>query len=147
MRHALLLASLLLADVAYGQTAPANAPPPPAAVAAQAWGFTSRMTPYEFWLTLVIVLFGLVNILCMFLFFRKHVEKNSEVILRYVVIIAIISGSLILVTAGYNNEQIAPAFGLFGTIIGYILGRLSSGKDGEAKPEPQPNPPPSPAPQ
>jgi hypothetical protein len=29
------------------------------------------------------------------------------------------------VKAGYSNEQIAPAFGLFGTIIGYILGRLS----------------------
>jgi hypothetical protein len=30
-----------------------------------------------------------------------------------------------LITVGYNNEQIAPAFGLFGTIVGYMLGRFA----------------------
>ena len=29
------------------------------------------------------------------------------------------------ITAGYTNEQVAPAFGLFGTIIGYMLGRMN----------------------
>ena len=40
--------------------------------------------------------------------------------------ITVITGSLILITAGYSNDQIAPAFGLFGTVIGYMLGRMSS---------------------
>ena len=44
---------------------------------------------------------------------------------RPIIIVTVIIGTLILVTAGYSNEQIAPAFGLFGTIIGYILGRLT----------------------
>jgi hypothetical protein len=41
------------------------------------------------------------------------------------IVITVITGSLVLITAGYSNEQIAPAFGLFGTVIGYMLGRMS----------------------
>ena len=41
-------------------------------------------------------------------------------------VITVITGSLVLITAGYSNEQIAPAFGLFGTVIGYMLGRMSN---------------------
>jgi len=47
----------------------------------------------------------------------------------------VITASLVLITVGYNTEQIAPSFGLFGTIIGYMLGRMSpsrSGASGEA---------------
>jgi hypothetical protein len=40
-------------------------------------------------------------------------------------VVTVIIGTLLLVTVGYNNEQIAPAFGLFGTIVGYLLGRLT----------------------
>ena len=40
-----------------------------------------------------------------------------------------------LITCGYNNEQIAPAFGLFGTIVGYMLGRF-------AQPQPSSEAPP-----
>jgi len=38
----------------------------------------------------------------------------------------IISASLFLMTAGYNENQLTPVIGLFGTIAGYILGQGSS---------------------
>jgi hypothetical protein len=41
-------------------------------------------------------------------------------------VVTIIVSALILVIAGFSNDQIAPAFGLFGTIVGYMLGRMSS---------------------
>jgi len=45
--------------------------------------------------------------------------------------VSVITGSLLLITAGYTNEQVAPAFGLFGTIIGYMLGRMHQGQAGQ----------------
>jgi hypothetical protein len=49
----------------------------------------------------------------------------------------VITGTLILITVGYSNEQVAPAFGLFGTIVGYMLGRLSQSSATNLQPEQQ----------
>jgi hypothetical protein len=79
-------------------------------------------------------------------------------------ILFVIMATMVLITAGYNNEQIAPAFGLFGTIVGYILGRGEkasekpsgremNGNGGLAPsptpqtPAPAPTPPPAPLPE
>lgn len=35
----------------------------------------------------------------------------------------IITAGLFLMTAGYSSEQIAPMYGLLGTIVGYLLGK------------------------
>jgi hypothetical protein len=70
---------------------------------------------------------GLIGLLIMGILIwsiRKN-EHRPEDISRPIIVITVIIGTLILVTAGYSNEQIAPAFGLFGTIIGYMLGRLA----------------------
>jgi hypothetical protein len=40
-----------------------------------------------------------------------------------VALVLIVNGTLFLVTAGYNAEQITPALGLLGTVAGYMLGR------------------------
>jgi hypothetical protein len=51
----------------------------------------------------------------------------------------VIIAGLVLMTSGYTDQQVAPMFGLLGTIVGYILGRStpsSSGKldkSGQAK--------------
>jgi hypothetical protein len=86
--------------------------------------FFGRRTPYEFWLTCLIILLGIFIILVLVHSISKIVGSRSEDIWRPIIIVTIVTGTLVLVTAGYSNEQIAPAFGLFGTIIGYILGRM-----------------------
>jgi len=101
-------------------------------------------TSYEFWLTCIIIIFGLLVMLLVVWHFRSIPERRAEDVARPIIIIMVITGTLILVTAGYSNEQIAPAFGLFGTIIGYILGRLTQQRangDASTKPEKSTAPP------
>lgn len=79
------------------------------------------------YLTILVVFFGIVTFLIVWASTRG--TANSDQFLRSSIIILIIVSSLILIVAGYSNEQIAPAFGLFGTIVGYMLGRLNQSPD------------------
>jgi len=124
----------------FGQQAPKT--PPPAIENPPAGGNVSPFSriPYEFWLTVLIVTFGLLVILLLVRHLRIASPKPED-ITRPVIVVTVVVGALILVTAGYSNEQIAPAFGLFGTIVGYILGRMSQapirgGRDTGAPPPP-----------
>jgi hypothetical protein len=87
--------------------------------------FFTAKTPYEFWLSCLIVLLGLTIIGALILALRRVENARPEDFARPIIVVTVIIGTLLLVTVGYNNEQIAPAFGLFGTIVGYLLGRLA----------------------
>ena len=87
--------------------------------------FFSGKTPYEFWLACLIGLLGLSIVVMTMVTLSRVQNIKPEDIARPIIILSVITGTLILVTVGYSNDQIAPAFGLFGTIIGYMLGRLS----------------------
>ncbi|MCP3392471.1 hypothetical protein NLM27_27370 [Bradyrhizobium sp. CCGB12] len=73
----------------------------------------------------MIGILGLAIICALIFTLRKATNARPDDIARPVIILTVITGTLILVTVGYSNEQIAPAFGLFGTIIGYMLGRFA----------------------
>lgn len=92
--------------------------------------FVSAKTPIEFWLTVLIATFGLAIILLFLWHVRNIAERRVEEVARPIIVVVLITGALILVTAGYSNEQIAPAFGLLGAIAGYILGRLERNQGG-----------------
>jgi hypothetical protein len=104
-------------------------PPPPElknpSVGANLTGFFSNKTPYEFWLTCLICAFGLAVIYALLFGLRRSGNARPEDIARPIIVVTVITGTLMLITVGYNNEQIAPAFGLFGTIVGYMLGRFA----------------------
>jgi hypothetical protein len=102
-------------------------------------GFFSSKTPYEFWLTCLIGFLGLAIIGALMFTLRKATNARPEDIARRVIILTVITGTLILVTVGYSNEQIAPAFGLFGTIIGYMLGRFAQSAAATAPSDSQQN--------
>jgi glycerol uptake facilitator-like aquaporin len=114
-------------------------PTPPASMIANPntggnlMSFFSVRTPYEFWLTSLIGFIGLIIIAALIWSVNKVEHRRPEDITRPIVVVTIIIGTLILVTAGYSNEQIAPAFGLFGTIVGYILGRLAQQSSADAE--------------
>jgi hypothetical protein len=100
--------------------------------------FIFKKSPYEFWLTLLIIAFGL-TVLGLYIYAIRNIQnRRPEDVSRALIVITVITGSLVLITAGYSNEQIAPAFGLFGTVIGYMLGRMSNvpGAAGGNSPEP-----------
>jgi hypothetical protein len=92
-------------------------------------------TPYEFWLSCLIMLLGLAIIGALIFAVRRVDNARPEDFARPIIVVTVIIGTLLLVTVGYTNEQIAPAFGLFGTIVGYLLGRLAQSQpstDGRA---------------
>ena len=157
MRHVInsvicsICAFLIHTSVVLAQQVPAaptitNPPPQPAAqvlsTESALFEFFGTKTPYEFWLTCVILLAGLVFAGFALVFLKRFEKENFDSATRAVTIILVIIATMVLVTAGYNNEQIAPAFGLFGTIIGYILGRSDKRMAGEATTEAGVPPPP-----
>ncbi|MEX6508819.1 hypothetical protein [Jiella sp. M17.18] len=52
------------------------------------------------------------------------VGRGSDEFSRYYLAIIVVIAALFLMTAGYNENQTAPAFGLLGTILGYIFGKI-----------------------
>ena len=89
----------------------------------QVVGFESFMTSREMWLSMFILIFGLAIIGVQFALLRGVVDRHISEIFKLFTVSLIIIGTLLLISAGFNSEQIAPALGLFGTIAGYILAR------------------------
>jgi hypothetical protein len=120
------IAALSDADAQQPLTQPPEPAPNPA-TGANLVDFIFKKSPYEFWLTILIITFG-IGVLAIFIYAVRNIpDKRPEDISRTLIVITVITASLLLITAGYSNEQIAPAFGLFGTIVGYMLGRMSHG--------------------
>jgi hypothetical protein len=93
--------------------------------------FEDSLTQYEFWLVVVIVFMSLATISCVVRYIARSKNYTPKDIWLPAVVLTIISAILIGATAGYRLEQIGPAFGLFGTMIGYLLRSLSINSDFE----------------
>jgi hypothetical protein len=73
-------------------------------------------------LSMLVLGFGLIIIgLETLLIFTKKISEEN--IVRFIIVTLIIISALFLITAGYSNNQIAPAIGLLGTVAGYLLGK------------------------
>jgi uncharacterized membrane protein YfcA len=87
------------------------------------------LSSWEFMLSLIVLGFGMIVILFeVFLIMKQKISAENTV--RFIVVTLIITSTLFLITAGYDNNQIAPAMGLLGTIAGYLLGRQNNEKNG-----------------
>jgi hypothetical protein len=86
------------------------------------------LTRLEFQLSIIVLIFGVLIILFEIFLIRSK-KIGSEDSVKFVTITLIIISTLFLITAGYSNDQIAPAVGLLGTIAGYLLGRISNPKN------------------
>ncbi len=64
---------------------------------------------------------GLV-LLSIFILLLKN-NYSQDFILKLIVISLILVGTLFCIASGADNNKIAPALGLFGTIAGYLLGK------------------------
>jgi hypothetical protein len=83
------------------------------------------LTDVEFDLSMSVLLFGIL-VLCMEVYLIKIKQIGHDYIAKIILVTLIVTGTLFLITAGYNNDQIAPATGLLGTIAGYLLGKTSA---------------------
>jgi branched-subunit amino acid ABC-type transport system permease component len=96
--------------------------------------FADQLIPFQFWLAVVILIFGLILSVLTIRFLASTVARKTEEAIRALVVLWVIIGTLTLIAAGYSDQQIAPAFGLFGTIVGYILGKSDRPGDGRRPP-------------
>lgn len=80
------------------------------------------LSDLEFWLSVIIVLFGVFVVILEYRLLSRAKAKPADV-MRVLAVTLILVGSLFLITAGYSNDQISPVSGLFGTVAGYLLGR------------------------
>ncbi len=115
--------------IALFSTPTPEAPPPSAQASHDTWwSVTNAMT-----MSSVVLIFGLVAMaLATTLAMRKRQRPIEDMtILKIVAIPMAIVSALFLVVAGYADSQIAPAMGLLGTIVGYVLGRNHSEAPGE----------------
>ena len=86
------------------------------------------LSDYEFWLSLAVLLFGVFVVILEYrLLLRTKAGPTS--IIRVLAVTLILVGSLFLITAGFSSSQISPVSGLFGTIAGYLLGKVEARHD------------------
>ncbi|MVA59570.1 hypothetical protein [Agrobacterium vitis] len=64
----------------------------------------------------------LVAVLIIFAVLGRNQPLTGE-FQKPLLIIVIIFSAILLITAGYSDAQIAPAFSLLGAIVGYLFGR------------------------
>lgn len=83
------------------------------------------MSTYEFGLSVSVLAFGLLIIILEIFLLKNRILKD-DLLVKFILVTLIITATLFLITAGYDNNQIAPAIGLFGTVAGYLLGKSSS---------------------
>lgn len=128
----LFLCGLLLVGMALNtpaQQPPANTadltssnpiePPTPSPPASEGRKWTS----IEIALSISILIFGAAVIAVQtFLFVKLPLDWTPSAILQFNGLTLIITGALLLVTAGYSDQQISPVLGLLGAIAGYLLG-------------------------
>jgi hypothetical protein len=87
---------------------------------------TRPHTTREIVFSVGVLFFGLVLVL---LFTQRLLKEGTAwrgTYLRLVVLSIVVTAGLFVITAGYDQDQIAPMMGLLGTLVGYLLGRESS---------------------
>ena len=90
------------------------------------WSVQSAMT-----ISAAVLLFGLLVLILA----ARYMSKASDSHIRLFATMLIVVMAVFLIVAGYSDTQIAPAFGLLGTIAGYLLGKDASTKSSESKPK------------
>jgi asparagine N-glycosylation enzyme membrane subunit Stt3 len=97
-----------------------NNPPPEPEETSSA--IVTPLSRLEFTLSMIVLAFGLSVIILEIILIRiKRIHADDTI--KFITVTLIITSTLFLITAGYSNDQIAPAVGLLGTIAGYLLGR------------------------
>lgn len=100
-------------------------------------GETRHWTSIEIVLSFSVLVFGaMVFGLQTWLIVKMPLQWTPNAILRFNGLTLIITGAILLVTAGYSNEQMTPVIGLLGAIAGYLLGSVEKPDANRQEPRP-----------
>lgn len=123
---------ILFPRMTHSQDSPPALEDNPVAVAGNIMRPVSLQTDKEFLLSVIVLIFGTTTAILIYRLFNNSHLRTEQITRTYTVLLIII-GTLLLISAGFSNEQIAPALGLFGTIAGYLLGRSDRRKCSSAE--------------
>ena len=85
----------------------------------------TELTDKEVVLSYSVLIFALFILILQAYLLRSARATSQDILITFTLTI-IITGGLYLVTIGLSSDQIAPAFSLYGAIVGYLLGRESA---------------------
>jgi hypothetical protein len=85
----------------------------------------------EIYLSLGVLLFGLILVIFTVILALRRSTGWDQESTRIFTISLVVTAGLFLITAGYSDQQIAPMFGLLGTIVGYLLGKSPPGEQSQ----------------
>lgn len=83
---------------------------------------TSSAGP-EYILSTAVLVFGFLVVGVVVFVILKHHNSWDDAAFRALTLPIVVFSGLFLITAGYDEHQVAPMFGLLGTLVGYVLGR------------------------
>ena len=86
------------------------------------------VTRREMVLSISFLLFAIIFMGMIIHAFKKHIREKSGEVERIGIVTVLAVGALYLVMAGFGADKVAPAFGIFGTIAGYLLGQVGPRK-------------------
>jgi hypothetical protein len=102
---------------------PSNPPPPaPSTASGEIYTRPPALSSNEFMLSVMVLILGSLALGLAFILLRSR-NIDADDMIRLISVILILTGTMFLITAGFDSQQIAPAMGLFGTIAGYLLGK------------------------
>ena len=84
------------------------------------------MDDRTFWLGIIVLSFGLIVLVTQAIVLVKLPRPSNDP-MRHMIILTVITATLLTVVVGLSSESVAPAMGLFGTIVGYLLGTNRTG--------------------
>jgi uncharacterized membrane protein YhaH (DUF805 family) len=120
------LSAAMAGPAAAQAVAPLAASPPPDEVLSS--GVKSLLNPIDqvsFWLAVLFLIFGFVVLVLQLYMLRRVHDLQADDVAKNCALTIVVIASVVLFIAGYNSSQLGPIFGLFGTMIGYVLGRSS----------------------
>lgn len=85
-------------------------------------GIVPLLSDREYFLSIAVLIFGIIVIASEVFLLRNNSDEPRMILLVIVTTIIVVAG-LFIITAGLSTEQVAPAFGLYGAIVGYLLGK------------------------
>lgn len=71
---------------------------------------------------ILVLTFGLL-ILILQAISLKQAKASADIVMLSFVVNVIVISTLYVLAIGYDNQQVAPVFSLYGAIIGYLLGK------------------------
>lgn len=94
------------------------------------WGLSQQSysikTPYEVYLSgaTIVLAISMAVLLCA----MAAIGKLTEMFIQSFIVIMAIFAALFLMVAGYDEKQVAPVFGILGSVLGYVFGRAQANR-------------------